>query len=389
MYLQNHPAVNHKIRILHLLNELTLAGKELQTLRLVKNINPAKYDCKIALMNCTFPLEKLGAEQLPILLLNKKPGNDWRIPFKINRICRNNRIDIVHTHSWGTLIEGVMGAKMAGVPVLVHSEYGTFPSEWKYRLVEKTFWSLTNRLVVVSGDLKKRIWQSIQFPPDRLRIIYNSVDETKFFPSHSLRVQFRRVFGFSQKDFIVGTIGRFHEVKNHEMLLRAAAKLIHNGHDLQVVLVSKGQREQVLRDLSASLGIANRLHFLGFQLDINLIMNGLDVFALTSFSEGCSTVLLEAMFCEKAIVATNVGGNPELIADRYTGLLVGSNDHEQLAQKILFLKKNQDVRSDLGRNARRIAFEKFRLNKMVKAYEELYSYEYKKGLVFGTYNKTD
>lgn len=383
MCVQNHSAVSHKIRILHLLNELTLAGKELQMLRLVKNIDRAKYDSQIVLFNATFPLDKLKAQDLHIISLNKKPGNDWRIPFKIKSICQQNRINIVHTHSWGTLIEGVLGAKMAGVPVLIHSEYGSFPTKWQYRQFQKRFWSLTNRLVAVSDNLKKRMVKSIHFPPHRIRVILNGVNENNFYPSPDLRNQFRQEFGFSGQDFIIGTIGRFHEVKNHKMLLRAAAELIRNGHDLQVVLVSKGQKEQELRDLSVSLGIADRVYFLGLRLDINRILNGLDIFVLTSFSEGCSTVLIEAMFSGKAIIATKVGGNPELITDQHTGLLVTSNHHKQLAQKILFLKNNREIRNNLGKNARRVAFEKFRLNNMVKAYEDIYSYEYDKSLFLG------
>jgi glycosyltransferase involved in cell wall biosynthesis len=319
---------------------------------------------------------------LNITSLNKKPGNDWRMPLKLYRVLKEHNIDIVHTHSWGTLVEGVLGARLARIPVIIHGEHGSFPERWYQRQIQRILWGSADKLLSVSGELKKRLSESIRFSQNRIEVILNGVEEEKFFPSKSLREQFRKEFSFSGEDFIVGIVGRFSEVKNHRMLLLATAELIKQGEIIHIALVSRGRKEQELKEFSHSLGIAEFIHFLGFQSDVNMILNGFDIFALTSRSEGCSNVIQEAMFCQKPIIATNVGGNPELIENNYSGLLVEDNNHLELAEKIHYLKHHPNIREMLGKNARLTALKKFTLKKMVESYEDLYMKEfYKKQLV--------
>lgn len=368
---------NRKLHIIHVVNEIAPAGKELGIIKLVKNLPARRITSTIISLSGTYSFGILDLQGVEVISLGKKEGNDWRIPFRLAETMRECRADIVHTHSWGTLLEGLLAAKLARIPVLIHGEHGTFPQGWKRRMVQRLLWRQADQVLAVSRELAERMADTIEFPRERVRVILNGVDETVFFPSPALREEFRYRFGFSADDFIVGTIGRFSEVKNQKMLLLAAAELVRRGERLYIVLVSGGKKEPELRQLSSSLGIASFTHFLGFQQNINMILNGFDVLALTSLSEGCSNVIQEAMFCAKAVVATRVGGNPELIEDAFSGLLVESNNDLQLAEKIQLLKQDSNLRKRLGENARRVALEKFPLRRMIQEYERLYQEAYR------------
>ena len=362
----------------HVVNEITPAGKEMGIVKLLSNLDNKKFDCSLIVFQTTEQSRLVNVGNLPIILTSKKDGNDWQAPFKLCKIFKKSKFDIVHTHSWGTLIEGILGSKLARVPIIIHNEHGSFPSKWYHKILQRFFWNLSNRVLSVSQELKQRISQTTHFPASRIDVILNGVKESNFFPSATLRKQFRRKFNFSQEDFLIGTIGRFSEVKNQSMLLRAASELIQKGDNIKIILVSSGKKKEDLRLLSTSLGISHFTHFLDIQMNVNMLLNGFDIFALTSFSEGCSNVIQEAMFCQKAIIATDVGGNPELIQDQYTGFLVESNNHEQLAQKLRLLKENPDLREKLGKRAQQTAQENFTLTRMIQAYEKLYEDEFNK-----------
>lgn len=379
MLSSNHLAsAPQKIRIAHIVGEITPAGKEMGIVKLVKHLDKERFDCLIIALNEIRTFGMMNLDHLNIISLNKKPGNDWRIPLKLYRTLKNHHVDVVHTHSWGTLVEGILGAKLAGTPVIIHGEHGSFPKRWYQKRIQGVLWRFSDKLLSVSGELKERLSDTIRFPLNQIDVILNGVNEENFFPSGLLREQFRNEFNFSREDFIVGNIGRFSAVKNHHMLLLAAAELIKGGEIVHIALVSRGRKEQELMELSRSLGIAEFTHFLGFQSNINLILNGFDILALTSRSEGCSNVIQEAMFCQKPIIATNVGGNPELIENNDSGLLVENNNHRELAEKIHYLKQHPNIREMLGRNARSAALKKFTLKKMVESYENLYIEEFTK-----------
>ena len=374
----NSSNFQNKINVAHLVNELSPAGKELGIIKLVRHLNKEIFNPSIVSFSGIYSHDVLDITGLQTDILNKKVGNDWSLPFKIYQYCRKNKIHIIHSHSWGTLVEGIIGAKMARVPVIIHGEHGTFSNKWKHRHLQRIFWGLSSRVLAVSNELKNKIVQVINFPKEKIEVIYNGVNEDSFYPSKELYIKFRHKFGFSENDFIIGTIGRFHKIKNQSMLLKAAAELVKVGKTIKIVLVSGGQMENDLRKLAESLQISKFTHFLGLQKDINLVLNGLDVFTLTSFDEGCSNVIQEAMFCEKAIVATNVGGTPELLTDGYNGYLVESNNHKQLYKKLLFLINNPLNLKEIAVNTRKSAQKQFSLSNMVQSYEKMYLEEFDK-----------
>jgi len=369
---------NRPIRIVHIVTQIAPAGKEIGLLKLIESMNPEKFMSQIVVLNRVEFIESVNINRGLIIDLKLGKGNHPGLPVILAKVFRKNKIDVVHTHSWGTLIEGIMGAKIAKVPIIIHGEHGTFPEKFPHRRIQPIFWGMADRVLSVSKLLRNKLSRVTKFPEEKIDVILNGVNSGKFFPSKKLRGQFRKSFNFSAEDFIVGTVGRLTPVKNQAMLIRAAALLYEQKMHIQVVFIGNGELREELANLADSLGISENVHFLGFQENVNLFLNGMDVFTLTSFSEGCSNVLQEAMFVGKGIIATNVGGNPEMIKDRDTGFLVESNNHYQLAERIKKFIFSPQILNEMSGNARKFANTNFSLEKMVSEYENLYLQEMQK-----------
>ncbi len=365
-----------KIRIAHLINYLAPAGKELGIIKLIRHMDPRQYENTIVVLNEIRESECLRLDGLNIIEMDHPGGNSIRLPLRLSKVFRSNQFDIIHTHSWGTLVEGILGAKIAGSPGIVHGEHGTFPDAFLHRKVQRLFWGMSDRVLSVSGELRDRLSRTTGFPARKIKVILNGVDEQQFYPSEQLRQDFRKLFHFSESDFIIGMVGRLTRVKNQLMMLRAAAELIRQEEPVQVVIVGGfavgDDVEKELRSFVRDAGIERFVHFLGFRDDINRFYNGFDVFALTSLSEGCSNVIQEAMICGKPVVATRVGGNPELVKDGETGFLVDLDDYQSLARRLRELKNDRPLLHRLGQQARQHARRKFSLSIMVQTYESLY-----------------
>ena len=363
---------NNKIRIVHLVNHLTPNGKEMGIIKLLTHIDKSLFENAIFVLRSIVYLNEDDLNHLDIICLNKKDGNDVLLPFKLAHWFNNYKPDIVHTHSWNTLVEGIFAAKMCRVPIIIHSEHGTFPEFRLHRYLQRLFWKNSDLVISVSDNLKDKLARTIRFDRDRIHVIRNGVEANKFYSSAELRESFRKLFGFSSDDFIVGTVGRLDEVKNHQMLIRSASELRNKGESIHFVLVGDGEKRFELQELVNHLNVQKYVHFLGYQKDVNLMLNGMDVFTLTSFSEGCSNVIQEAMFAGKPVIATNVGGNPELVKSDLNGYLIESNDHNGLAEKIMGLKKYPEVQAKLSRNALSFSAEYFSLKTMIDRYAEIY-----------------
>ncbi len=365
--------LKRKIRLAHLVHVIGPAGKELGILKLIDNLDQEKFEIFIVVIGVIYEGPTINLPDAQVICLNHMGGNSIKLPLKLRKIFTDHRFDIVHTHSWNTLLEGVIAAKLAGIPMIIHQEHGTFPQGSLHCRLQNFFWRRADKMLSVSRELNKKLAAKTGFPLENIQAILNGVDDEKFYPDDRLRQNFREKFGLSDQDFIIGTVGRMATVKNHAMLLRAAAKLLDQGLSLKIVIAGFPTNETDIAVLARELKIEAHVHLIGYQADINMILNGFDIFALTSFSEGCSNVIQEAMFAEKAIIATNVGGNPELINDQQTGLLVASDDDTQLAKAIHHLKENQTYRERLAKNARNHAIKTFTLLKMVRNYEQVYT----------------
>ena len=183
-------------------------------------------------------------------------------------------------------------------------------------------------------------------------LIYNSVDAGRF-PASENTSALREKYGLPIEGYIVGSVGSLISKKGHEVLIEAAAILSKDITDLKVIIVGEGGRKDDLVALASKLGLGKRVVFMGPRDDVPQMMKMMDIFVLPSFQEGFPRTVIEAMYTEIPVVATNISGIPEIISDGDNGILIPAGDANAIAQKCLMLYRNPGLRKSIGINAKK------------------------------------
>ncbi|MBI1923530.1 glycosyltransferase [Candidatus Poribacteria bacterium] len=314
---------------------------------------------------------RVNTTKVKLIELNKSSGNDPRITIQLWRVFKQEKPHIVHTHAWGTLCEGVIAAKLAGVPVIVHGEHGTIECRKKNIWIQRLLWGATDQVLSVSDMLRKELATEIGFPLEKIKPIINGVDTQKF-SVFSNKERLKNTLGKSPDDVVIGTVGRLVPVKDYSTFLKALQILLKAGKEFHAIFVGDGPLNGELQCLANELRLSKNVTFLGNRHDIPDLLNTMDIFVLTSLHEGISNTILEAMACGLPVVATNVGGTPEIVEDGKTGILVSVQNPDELAGVIEILIENKELRGKMGKQGRRRVEENFSLERMVKNYEGLY-----------------
>jgi glycosyltransferase involved in cell wall biosynthesis len=286
------------------------------------------------------------------------------------RLFRQERPHVVHTHAWGTLLEGLIAARLARVPFVVHGEHGTLQLRGYQRRLQRAAWSRADRVLSVSSRLAERMTAETGFPAERIMTLRNGVDLSRF--GRDRREEARQSLGLPRDGFVAGTAGRLVPVKDQATLLEAVARVRAAGHQVTLVLAGEGPLRADLEAKAASLGISAAVRFLGHCGQVETVLSALDVFVLSSVSEGMSNTILEAMATGLPVVATRVGGADELIDHGTSGLLVPSRSPEAIATAIIDLLADPAGRLEIGATARRRAESEFSLPSFMGRYEQMY-----------------
>jgi len=361
-------------KILHLHNTSSIGGAEQMFINLANFINPDKFKSYVGVFRegeLTSELRKRGIKFL--WLKESTQVYDYKFLKNIIQLIKQNRIDLIHSHTWGTDFYGYWASKILGIPMIstIHNRYYIF-EKWSRKLSYKVFISQIKKIVAVSKDIQDLLREKLKLSPQKVRLIYNGIDTHKFENKMDLE-PLRKELNLREKELILGNVGNLREVKDHHTLILSFHKVASFFPQAKLLIVGEGELKIRLIKLCAELGLENRVLFLGHREDVNLLLGLMDLFILSSHSEGCSISVLEAMASGKPVVATRVGGNPELVLEGKTGFLVPPAEPEKLAEKTIFLLRNEDLRVKMGDEGRKRVNEKFSLETMLKNYEELYS----------------
>ncbi|WP_456405975.1 glycosyltransferase [Caldithrix abyssi] len=378
--------VSKKIKVAHLINYLSPAGKEVGIVKLLNGLNPDVFAPVLIVMGKVFDTMGLDVDKTKLLEIVKGEGNDFSLIFKLKEIFKEEGLDIVHTHSWGTLVEGITAARLARVPIVIHGEHGSYHKDFKRKWVQKIMFSWSDQVLSVSALLADDLSRTLGVKREKILPILNGVDTEKFKPQPEKREFYRKKLNVNADSIIIGTIGRPMKVKNHQLMIKALARLKKKNRSVKFIIIGdtpKYSLREELEKLARELRVLEDVLFLGYRDDIPGYLNAFDIFVLPSLSEGCSNVIQEAMATGLPIVASRVGGNPELIEHEREGLLFTSNSLEELVTAIQYLIENPQRAKQLGQNALKKARRQFALPVMIKSYEELYLkwYETKVGKI--------
>jgi len=288
------------------------------------------------------------------------------ITWKLLKYCLFNRPDVIHTHGWGTLISGFIVSKILWIK-LIHGEHGTVYFENKKNvLIQKMMLSRTDKNLFVSESLAKLFRLKLNLTHN-IRVIHNGVDSDRF---KKRDVNINEYFpGFDGK-IIIGTVGRLMSVKNHKWLIEAISEVL--GNKVKLVIVGSGELNDQLKELISIKKLESDVLLYGGSSTPEILMSAFDIFVLPSISEGLSNTVLEAMSCGLPIVASNVGGNSELVSDKINGNLFELNNRTEFIENINKLIESKELRNAYGKASKKIVDDKFSLQVMTDNYQDVY-----------------
>jgi sugar transferase (PEP-CTERM/EpsH1 system associated) len=319
--------------------------------------------------------DRIQRHDVRYIELDKRPGHLVRDYPRLYRLFRDLKPAVVHTRNLAAL-EAVVPARAAGVPVRIHGEHGWDMNDpegkrLRYRLVRRLYRPFVSHYVALSRHLSDYLERAVAIPRERVSQMYNGVDTDHFRPAEARAPIPGCPFG-APGEWLVGWVGRMERVKDPLNLARAFIRASERSSQLRLVLVGEGALRGEVQALLQGAGVLDRVWFAGERADVADVMRGLDCFALPSLAEGISNTILEAMATRLPVVATRVGGNPELIESGMTGLLVPAASSDALADALLHYFGHRATARRHARAARQAVETRFSLSRMVHDYSSLY-----------------
>jgi len=360
--------LGESINILHIDSESTWRGGENQLLLLHQGLIQLGHSSMIITQPNSELAIKLRMMNENFVEIPMRSEFDFPAAGKISRIIKNKRIHIIHTHTAHSHSIGVLAKMLRRSVKLIAHRRVDFPL--KKNIFSRMKYSKTDRIIAISEGVKNALLKS-GIEEKRIAIVYSGIDLSRFdrkFDLDALRKEYRIIEG----KFIVGNIAHLAEHKGHKYLIESAKIVTEQAQDTLFVIVGEGKLKLELKLLARKLGVNDKIIFTGFREDIPELLYIFDIFVLSSYLEGLCTSLMDAMVMRKAIVATNVGGIPEVVKDGVNGILVPPKNPEKLAEAILTLRHNDELRKNMGNAGRNIVEEKFSSARMVLNVEKVY-----------------
>lgn len=322
----------------------------------------------------------IAATFLPELGREIRPGRDLMALAKLVRLMQRLRPDIVHTHTAKAGALGRVAAKLAGAPILVHTFHGHILHGYFSRgttgvflAIERQLGRLSTKILTVSEGQRLELLRRRIGRPETVEAMPLGLELDGLLQPSRRRGELRRHLGVSPDAALIGIIARLAPIKDHGTFLEAAADLYRRRSHVRFLIVGDGELRSTLEQRVTALGLGPCVHFLGWQRDLEPIYADLDLVVLSSRNEGTPACLIEAMAAGLPVVATRVGGVPDLVADEKTGLLVPPGDAAALSQAIEVLLGDANRRHEMGRLGREAVFPKYSDAALIDRMDDLYS----------------
>ena len=368
--------------VAHVIHSLGTGGLENGLVNLINRTPPRRYRHAILCLTESGEFQqRLEDPSVPVLALHQPPGHRFGDYREVWQALRRLRPAIVHTRNLSALEAQLPAFLLSGVR-RVHGMHGrdVFDLEGrnrKYNLLRKAIRPFVQQYTTVSRDLERWLVEVIGVPPHKVTQIYNGVDQERFHPSVQRPLELVPPGFLQPESLVVGTVGRLAAVKDQATLLRAFAGLRQEaGEDLaprlRLVLVGDGPERTALEKLADGLGVRSVTWFAGDREEIPELLRLFHLFVLPSLGEGISNTILEAMATGLPVVATRVGGNPELVTPEENGLMVPPADPDALARAMGRLLASDSLRRAMGAASLARVRRDFHWGRTVARYLEVY-----------------
>ena len=394
-------------KILRIHNRLIIGGPTLNVLYLTKYLSP-EFETLLVVgekesheKDASFLAEQMGIKMVLIPDMGRSihPFRDYKAYKQVQKIIKDFKPDIVHTHAAKPGAVGRLAADSSGVPIIVHTYHGhvfhSYFGKFKTKFIiniERYLAKKSDVLIAISNQQKKELSEDFKIADrEKFRIIPLGFELNKFREDREAkRKKFREEFKVRDDEVAIGIIGRLVPVKNHFLFLEGINYLLNNSsRKIKAFIIGDGETRRSLEEKAKQLGIITSplpppkeraageatLFFTSWRSDIDVINAGLDIIALTSLNEGTPVSLIEAQAANKAVISTRVGGIGDIVIENETALLSDVNDTAAFQKNLLQLVENDELRNRLGKKGADFVQQKFSVerlaNDMARLYREL------------------
>lgn len=365
-----------RLKILHVIDSLGIGGMERVVIDVANGLDAEKFEQAV----CCLSRRGEAADQLRgdvrCFDLGKGDRADRWMPLKLARLIRSERPDIVHSQSWSGVDTALAMLFAPGVK-LVHSEHGRnfhdlHGQSLARRMARRWLYQRAKAVFAISGEVREFYCRQTNFPVERMQVIPNGVDARRIDEADGNGI--REELGIVADDFVIGTVARLDQNKDTMTLARAFAELAKARPEakLKLLIVGDGDQRNRLEQFVTSAALNQSVIFAGLRRDVPRLLKAMNVFALSSLSEGMPITLLEAMAARLPVVATAVGALPELVEEGATGFLVPVVDAKAMAKLLERFVVDCQLAKTFGEAARRKVESELSLDRMLGRYAELY-----------------
>lgn len=361
----------------HVLHRLDFAGAEVLAADLARRLEDRYRFVFLCLDQVGQLGYKLQGEGFKVVDLRRRPGISFAAARRIRRAVRRYEIDLLHAHQYTPFFYAALSRWGGSSPRVLFTEHGRhYPDPRKLRRIVANHLLLRegDRVTAVGKFVRRMLAENEGIAPRRIAVVRNGIDPWKFVPpTPDQRAAARRLLELPEGVPVVMQVARFHPVKDHATAVHAFMWAHDRVPDARMVLIGDGPLLEETKQLAWELGVAEHCHFVGVREDVQDLLPGADVFLLSSLSEGVSVTLLEAMAAERPIVATDVGGNGEVIDHGDNGLLSPRGDFKTLGHNLSILLRNPAMREQMGAAGRIRLLRLFTQERMHAAYADVYA----------------
>ena len=377
-----------RVRILYIIGSSDIGGAENFVYTFLKSLNNDKFEKYVVCPADGYYAEKYKSLSKKALFINpKRSFMNLGTILRVSKFIKNNNIDITHTMLYGSDFCGVLAHLISrrsyilntinGLNFLVLEKNSLRLKRRIASLVYRLIYRYSDKLIAVSESVRQDLInrKGIKVSPQKIVTVLAAGTETSYHDFSQEYVKHLRDNYLREKELAISAIGTLNEVKDYDSMLEAFSLASKKNSKMRLFIAGDGPEKERLQKKASDLGICTRVYFLGAleERERNALLYLTDIFIMSSKTEGCPTSLLEAMYFEKPIIATKVGGIPEIIKHEESGLLISERDPQSLADTILDIAENQIRRIQFGKRAKQVFEERFTQQHMLKAYNNIYN----------------
>ncbi len=362
------------IHILHAIDTTGPGGAETVFIELIRQLDKSQYKATVVIRGRGWVYDELCRQGFNPYIINAKGSFNLHYLYNLIKIIRKERINLIQSHLFGSNVYCCLAGWLSRTPVMVTFHGAVdFDGERLLHVKFRIINLFARYIVAVSENLKSQLLEKVNLNPYKVKVIYNGIDTKVYQPNKNDSL--RKELSFNSNDIIVGSIGNIRQPKAYDNLIRAAAIVVTQMPNIKFVIV--GENKNTLYDelikLRSDLKLDSNVFFLGFRHNVTEILNCLDLFLLSSTSEGFSISTIEAMACGVPVIVTKSGGPEEIVTHNHDGILVNIDSSTEIAEAILKLAQDQPLQTQLTTSALVTVNNRFTMNIMIEAYKTIYS----------------